>query len=762
MAQLKTKWIGDGVVTADKIDSTQTYEMENLVIDSTNAVGRIGIGTADPQDPLHIRTLTTATGLRLDLDDGTNGRSYRLFTDSAGDLKIDDIDAVTTRFTIQSGGTVVIAGDSSVLGNFAVQGTTTLINTDVIVTDQIEINQSANSPALIASQDGTGSNATVVRIENAGSGHGLTVDSGNVGFGTTNPDQHLTVIGNIRSSSVISAGSNIDSTGNITASGNITSISGNILTLTGDINSARDLIIARDMTAVSGNIIALSGNLGAGGSLGITGTGIIGGPVGIGTLVPDPASKLHVEGHIVGINGTSNLGSTTRRFAALYLSSAINYSSNLLFDSGGTKLTLTTAGALSAASNISSTGGNITANGSLTATTGNIVASAGTLSIASSSTLTGDVGIGTSPATYKFRVQGTQYISGTSHLGGSVGIGIAPATYNFRVQGTQYISGTSHLGGFVGIGTAPATYNFRVQGTSRLQGNVGIGAAPGGNALYVSGTCDINGALTANSISTDTGGIASNTTLSSGTSLSVGTTSTFNGLVGIGTSPATYNLRVQGTQYISGNSHLQGSVGVGIAPSTYKFRVNGTGYVSSNFGVGGTFSGGQVNCSNITVTGGGVSASSGTVSGAIISGGAISGSGLSITGPYNIGRYFEFSRTGVNIAAWTGQVEYDFTLSSSDTGGHIEAYVSGYWDSNKNRAGYNRFLGSFWLQSNALLSNNVILNEYDDSGLMTMGLSISLFAMGSNVLRVRIWDNNPQRFDGVMIIRFLLVNGAIY
>lgn len=588
MAQLKSKWIENGAITAEKIDSTQSYYMEGLIIDSTNVIGKIGIGTTNPQDPIHIRRLSASVGVLLDLDDGTNGRSYRLFTDSVGNLKIDDLDAVATRFTINSGGTVIIAGDSTVSGNFAVQGTTTLINTDVIVTDELEINQSANRSALIAVQDGgAGNTATVVKIENNSSGHALTVDSGNVGIGTTNPDQNLTVIGNIRSSSVISASSNIDSTGNLTANGNVISSTGNIYTLTGDILSARD------MTAVSGNIVAPSGNLGAGGNLGITGSGIIGGSVGIGTLVPDPTSKLHVEGHIVGINGTSNLGSTTRRFANLYLASGINYSSNLLFDSGGTKLTLTTAGALISVSDMTSSGGNITANGNLTAVTGNIIASAGTLSVASTSTLSG--------------------------------------------------------------------------------------------------------------------------------------------LVGIGTAPATYNLRVQGTSYMSGNVNI-----------------------------GGTFNGGQINCSNITVTGGGVSASSGTISGAIISGGSISGSGLSITGPYNIGRYFEFSRTGVNIVAWTGQVDYNFTLSSSDTGGHIEAYVSGYWNSSKSTAGYNRFLGSFWLQSNILLSNNVILNEFDDSGMGTTGLTISLFAMGSNVLRVRISNNNPQRFDGVMVIRFLLDNGTVY
>ena len=254
MSQIIRKWISDWAVNNDKIDPTDTYTINGLLVDSTNALGTVGIGTYSPDDALHIRRTSTEVGLRLDLDDGGNGRtfklssdsvgtfnlsdedagtnrvsvnssgnvgintdnpvsllhmqsispvtftmdtlgahSYQLISDATGGFQIYDLNAAATRLNISPTGTTTILGDATVDGNFQVDGTVTVINTEIVITDQLEINQTANEPALIASQD-AGNSATVVRIENVGNGPSLTTATnssggwgGPVGVGTTTP-----------------------------------------------------------------------------------------------------------------------------------------------------------------------------------------------------------------------------------------------------------------------------------------------------------------------------------------------------------------------------------------------------------------------------------------------------------------------------------------------------------------------------------------------------------------------------------------------
>ena len=65
--------------------------------------------------------------------------------------------------------------------------------------------------------------------------------------------------------------------------------------------------------------------------------------IGIGTT--DPQAILHIEGDLVGkADGTSNLGSSTRRWVNIYTASNIDYSSDLNFNSSGTKVIFKTDG----------------------------------------------------------------------------------------------------------------------------------------------------------------------------------------------------------------------------------------------------------------------------------------------------------------------------------------------------------------------------------------------------------------------------------
>lgn len=269
MSQIERKWVADNAINNDKIDPSDTYDMHEVLVDSTNAVGGVGIGTTDPQDALDIRRTSTAAGLRVNLDDGATGRAYRIYSESTGLLNIRDINATTgitldglngnvgvntesptdtlhiqktstiaslqldlndgvsgrayqigsndsgnfiirdldagiTRLTVDSTGAFHFTNDATVGGNFEVEGTVVVINTEIIVTDQLEINQTDDQAALIASQDSGAATAAVVRIENAGNGPALVTDWGKVGIGTGDPSSALTVYGDSSSIEVSS------------------------------------------------------------------------------------------------------------------------------------------------------------------------------------------------------------------------------------------------------------------------------------------------------------------------------------------------------------------------------------------------------------------------------------------------------------------------------------------------------------------------------------------------------------------------------
>ena len=465
MAQIIRKWIQDGAVNNEKIDEADIYAITGLRVDSTNAVGRVGIGLTDPLDALHIRRSDTSAGLmldlndglngrtyqvysgasgvmnirdynvgidrftllstaflgnvgistvtpldtlharatissaalRLDLDDGVSGQAYRFVSNSAGDLVIEDVDATATRITIDSAGTMLVPGDATFSGNFEVNGTVVVINTEIFIADELELNQTdATRAALIASQENAAATETVVKFENASSSnHAFTVDRGNVGFGTTDPQAELAVEGDIvgkltatpsnigsttRRIGTLYMASNIDYESNLdlsvggspkitfdttngrvgigstlpdeplTVIGNIRGNAGitagstmtagtGITATTGNITASAGSVLANDMTASTGDIVAVAGNLG------IAGGAAIGGSVGIGTV--GPLATLHVEGNIIGKgDNLSELGAFDHRFNKLFMKSSVDYFNNLDFDSTGTQLTLTTTGNL--------------------------------------------------------------------------------------------------------------------------------------------------------------------------------------------------------------------------------------------------------------------------------------------------------------------------------------------------------------------------------------------------------------------------------
>jgi hypothetical protein len=89
MSQIGNKWIQDHAVDNSKLDNTDVYTMGGVRVN-----GSVGIGTDTPQDLLDIRATSGQPCFRLGLNDGTYGRTYRLYADSYGLLNLSDTDTI--------------------------------------------------------------------------------------------------------------------------------------------------------------------------------------------------------------------------------------------------------------------------------------------------------------------------------------------------------------------------------------------------------------------------------------------------------------------------------------------------------------------------------------------------------------------------------------------------------------------------------------------------------------------------------------------
>jgi hypothetical protein len=114
-------------------------------------------------------------------------------------------DSGTARITVLDGGNVgigianptqklYVVGDTRIEGNLTVNGTQTVINTDVITTEQLLVTNNGTGPALVVNQTGE---QPVVDIQDDGVSVMKIINNGNIGMGTTDPTQRLHVQGSI-------------------------------------------------------------------------------------------------------------------------------------------------------------------------------------------------------------------------------------------------------------------------------------------------------------------------------------------------------------------------------------------------------------------------------------------------------------------------------------------------------------------------------------------------------------------------------------
>jgi microcystin-dependent protein len=99
-----------------------------------------------------------------------------------------------------------VAGDTIIQGNLTVNGTQTIVNTEVEETSRLEVTNNGTGPAVMINQTG---DQPIVDFQDDGVSVFFIDDGGNVGIGSTQPTEALDVVGNAVVSGDLSVDTNV-------------------------------------------------------------------------------------------------------------------------------------------------------------------------------------------------------------------------------------------------------------------------------------------------------------------------------------------------------------------------------------------------------------------------------------------------------------------------------------------------------------------------------------------------------------------------
>ena len=196
--------------------------------------GKIGIGTDNPSNKLHVEGDIKLTGnlyknnVLFSTDDLIEGTSNLYYTDDRVNTNILNKNIYCYNSNIGIGiiptekldidGNVLIRSNLRVQGDILIDGDFSNIETHVQVTDQFKVENSGTGPALVVNQ--TGSN-DIIDIQDEGISVLFIKDGGNVGIGTTSPSHKLDVNGDIKFTGNIYKNNSLFTTDNLTEGSNL-------------------------------------------------------------------------------------------------------------------------------------------------------------------------------------------------------------------------------------------------------------------------------------------------------------------------------------------------------------------------------------------------------------------------------------------------------------------------------------------------------------------------------------------------------------
>ena len=213
LSSLNASHIDNGTVIVSYGGTGQTYlnygsvligngydpiiQTSNLVWDNTN--NRLGIGKTEPETSLDVNGIIKSSGILC--SDG----SLMIDTNNNVNIGYGNLyyDAISNNIGIgitQPTNKLHVLGDTRIQGNLTVNGTSTIVNTDVSNTEQIVITNDGTGPALIVNQTGS---EPIIEIQDDGEICFKIFDGGHIGIGTITKDVNVDISGNLQLSGII-------------------------------------------------------------------------------------------------------------------------------------------------------------------------------------------------------------------------------------------------------------------------------------------------------------------------------------------------------------------------------------------------------------------------------------------------------------------------------------------------------------------------------------------------------------------------------